>query len=106
MHALATFARNNSVGWMFVTVILGAVLILSGWLPLQLLGMVLIVAGVATPIMLTGQSPHHRRSTGTLERHQQPENGSPASIPAEKHTRRKSPEIRDPIEYPPTADRN
>ena len=54
MHTLAVFARHNSIGWMFLTVVLGAVLILTGVLPLQLLGVALIAVGIVTPIALTG----------------------------------------------------
>lgn len=70
MHAVVAFARSNSIGWMFLTVILGAAFILTGWLPLQLLGMVLIAVGVVTPIALTGARPDRHgvsstRSTNT-----------------------------------------
>ncbi len=56
MQSLKAFARTNTIVWMFLTVILGAVLILTGMLPLQILGTALITIGMVTPIALTGTS--------------------------------------------------
>lgn len=54
-HAIADYARHHSVLWMFGTVVLGAVLIPTGILPLQLTGTALIAIGMVTPIALTAQ---------------------------------------------------
>jgi hypothetical protein len=49
--------RSRSIVWMFLTVILGALAILSGILPLQVGGVLLIAAGMLTPIALTDRQP-------------------------------------------------
>jgi hypothetical protein len=56
MRSAQAFADANTIVWMFLTVILGAVLILTGMLPLQILGTALIAIGMATPIALAGTS--------------------------------------------------
>lgn len=81
MHSLATFARNNSVGWMFLTVILGAMFILSGWLPLQFVGTVMIALGVVMPISQTSLPPWQHQESGTqrnAKSHLSPSNSFPS----------------------------
>lgn len=60
-YSLTNYARTHSVLWMFLTVVLGAVFILSGVLPVQLVGTVLIAIGVITPLLLT--NPTRETST-------------------------------------------